>query len=115
MNDPAPDITAIPSILRTTHWIDYSMVDSGGGRKLERFGPYHVIRPEPQCLWAPRRPEAEWASADAVFDPSDEDEAGRWRFSRKLEESWPLTWGEVKFLGRFTAFRHLAFFPDQAA
>ena len=84
-------------------------------KKLERFGPYRVIRPEPQCLWTPRRPEAEWTSADAVFDPSDEDEAGRWRFSRKLEDAWPLTWGEVKFLGRFTAFRHLAFFPEQAA
>jgi 23S rRNA (cytosine1962-C5)-methyltransferase len=115
MNDPAPDITAIPSILRTTPWADYSMVDSGDGRKLERFGPYRVIRPEPQCLWSPRRPEAEWASADAVFDPSDEDEAGRWRFSRKLEDAWPLAWGEVKVLGRFTAFRHLAFFPEQAA
>jgi 23S rRNA (cytosine1962-C5)-methyltransferase len=115
MNDPLPDITVIPTTLRTGAWSDYAMVDSGGGRKLERFGPYRVIRPEPQCLWAPRRPEAEWTGADAVFDPTDEDEAGRWRFSRKLDEAWPLGWGEVKFLGRFTAFRHLAFFPEQAA
>jgi 23S rRNA (cytosine1962-C5)-methyltransferase len=50
-----------------------------------------------------------------VFDPTDEDEAGRWRFSRKVDEAWPLKWGDVRFLGRFTAFRHLAFFPEQAA
>lgn len=115
MNAPLPDIAETSTILRTSGWIDYAMIDSGSGRKLERFGPYRVIRPEPQCLWAPRHPDIEWATADAVFDPTDEDEAGRWRFSRKVDEAWPLSWGEVKFFGRFTAFRHLAFFPEQAA
>jgi 23S rRNA (cytosine1962-C5)-methyltransferase len=50
-----------------------------------------------------------------VFDPTDEEDAGRWRFRGKPRETWPLGWGEVKFHGRFTAFRHLAFFPEQAA
>jgi 23S rRNA (cytosine1962-C5)-methyltransferase len=90
-------------------------LDSGGGRKLERYGPYCVVRPEPQCLWRPRLSEADWSEADAVFDPTDEDEAGRWRFSAKPAETWPLAWGDVRFHGRFTAFRHLAFFPEQAA
>ena len=93
----------------------YGLVDSGDGRKLERYGPYRVVRPEPQCLWRPRLPPEVWAKADAVFDPTDEDEAGRWRFSRPLAETWPLSWRDVRFLGRFTAFRHLAFFPEQAA
>jgi 23S rRNA (cytosine1962-C5)-methyltransferase len=115
MSHPTPDIAERSTILRTAGWSDYAMIDSGSGRKLERFGPYRVIRPEPQCLWAPRRPESEWASADASFDPTDEDEAGRWRFTRKVDEAWPLALGEVRFLGRFTAFRHLAFFPEQAA
>jgi 23S rRNA (cytosine1962-C5)-methyltransferase len=66
-------------------------------------------------MWSPRLPQAEWDKADAVFDPTDEDEAGRWRFSRQPAETWPLKWGEAKFNGRFTAFRHLAFFPEQAA
>jgi 23S rRNA (cytosine1962-C5)-methyltransferase len=74
-----------------------------------------VVRPEPQCLWAPRLAESVWAKADAVFDPTDEDEAGRWRFSKPTKETWPLGWRDVKFHGRFTAFRHLAFFPEQAA
>jgi 23S rRNA (cytosine1962-C5)-methyltransferase len=115
MNDPFPETAVTPMILRTTAWSDYALVDSGSGRKLERFGPFRVIRPEPQCLWSPSRPENEWQSADAVFDPTDEDEAGRWRFSKKVDEAWPLTWNGVRFLGRFTAFRHLAFFPEQAA
>lgn len=103
-----------PTILRTTAWADYALVDSGGGRKLERYGRHHVIRPEPQCLWRPRRPEL-WEQADAEFDPSDEDEAGNWRFRRRPPEAFPLRWGEVRFQGRLTAFRHLAFFPEQAA
>jgi 23S rRNA (cytosine1962-C5)-methyltransferase len=104
-----------PMALRTTAWPDYALLDSGGGRKLERFGPYTVVRPEPQCVWAPADPAA-WDRADAVFDPSDEDEAGRWRFSKGEEPgTFPLRWGEVAFKGRFTAFRHLGFFPEQAA
>ena len=115
MSAPGPLIADMPSTLKTEGWSDYALLDSGGGRKLERYGPYRVVRPEPQCLWAPRLPAAEWESADAVFDPSDEDEAGRWRFSHPPKESWPLGWGDVRFHGRFTNFRHLAFFPEQAA
>jgi 23S rRNA (cytosine1962-C5)-methyltransferase len=112
---PSPLYAPAPIVLRTSGWSDYALVDSGGGRKLERYGPYAVVRPEPQCLWRPRRPESAWAAADAVFDPTDEDEAGRWRFAGKPVEAWPLGWGEVRFHGRFTNFRHLAFFPEQAA
>lgn len=110
-----PLIAETPALMRTTGWADYALVDSGGGRKLERYGPYHVVRPEPQCLWTPRLPAARWDNADAVFDPTDEDEAGRWRFKGTPVDSWELGWGEVKFHGRFTNFRHLAFFPEQAA
>ena len=109
------DVAEAPLVMRTTGWADYALLDSGHGRKLERYGRYRVVRPEPQCLWAPRLPQAEWDRADAVFDPTDEDEAGRWSFRQQPVESWPLSWGEAKFHGRFTAFRHLAFFPEQAA
>jgi 23S rRNA (cytosine1962-C5)-methyltransferase len=104
-----------PTILTTRGWADYALLDSGDGRKLERYGRFTVVRPEPQCLWKPRLPAAAWEKADAVFDPSDEDDAGNWRFSQAPPESWPLSWGEAKFHARFTNFRHLAFFPEQAA
>ena len=115
MSAANPDLSADPIVMRTTGWRDYALVDSGGGRKLERYGPYRVVRPEPQCLWAPRLSAGEWEAADAVFDPSDEDEAGRWRFKAQPKDTWPLAWRDVRFKGRFTAFRHLAFFPEQAA
>ncbi|WP_296598098.1 class I SAM-dependent methyltransferase [Phenylobacterium sp.] len=111
----APEVAAQSEVMRTTGWTDYALLDSGGGRKLEQYGPYKVVRPEPQCLWTPRLPASAWDGADAVFDATDEEDAGRWRFKGKPVESWPLGWGEVKFHGRFTAFRHLAFFPEQAA
>jgi 23S rRNA (cytosine1962-C5)-methyltransferase len=109
-----PAIADQPSVMRTRGWEDYALLDSGGGRKLERYGSFRVVRPEPQCLWTPRLDEAAWA-ADAVFDPADEEDDGRWRFGERPPESWPLAWGEARFLGRFTNFRHLAFFPEQAA
>jgi 23S rRNA (cytosine1962-C5)-methyltransferase len=115
MNTSGPKVAPAPVVMRTQGWSDYALLDSGHGRKLERYGRFRVVRPEPQCLWAPRLPQSDWDSADAVFDPTDEDEAGRWRFSRQPPETWPLSWGEVKFHGRFTNFRHLAFFPEQAA
>ena len=110
-----PAIAPAPAVLRTTGWADYALLDSGAGRKLERYGPYTVVRPEPQCLWRPRLPAKDWEAADAVFDPSDDEDAGNWRFARKAPDTWPLAWRDVRFSGRFTAFRHLAFFPEQAA
>ena len=94
-------------------WGDYGLVDSGNGRKLERYGPYRFIRPEPQALWASAL--AEW-DADGEFVPaSDEEGGGRWRFERPVpNEGWDLAWEEVRFRAQATPFRHLAFFPDMA-
>lgn len=102
-------------VMRTSAWPDYALIDSGNGRKLERYGRYSVVRPEPQCLWGPRLDAGVWDKADAVFDPSDEDEAGNWRFAKGPIAPFPLSWDGVRFQGQFTNFRHLAFFPEQAA
>ena len=115
MNQGGPKVAHAPGVMRTQGWTDYALLDSGHGRKLERYGRFTVVRPEPQCLWSPALPAETWENADAVFDPTDEEDAGRWKFRGASVDSWPLGWGDVKFKGRFTAFRHLAFFPEQAA
>ncbi len=94
-------------------WADYGLVDSGNGRKLERYGRYRFIRPEPQAMWVPAL--SEW-DADGEFVPgSDEDGGGRWTFARPVpREGWQLGWEEVRFRAQATPFRHLAFFPDMA-
>src|SRR5665213_1680300 len=111
----APQMASAPLAMRTTGWADYALLDSGGGQKLERFGSVTVVRPEPQCLWNPRLPARAWTEADAIFEPSDEEEAGRWRRARPVPEVWPMVWRDIAFQTRLTAFRHLGVFPEQAA
>jgi 23S rRNA (cytosine1962-C5)-methyltransferase len=93
-------------------WDDWGLIDSGHGRKLERYGPFTVIRPEPQAMWAPASDD--W-QADATFVPgSDEEGGGRWVQDRPVPNSWPLARGDVRFHASLTPFRHLGFFPDMA-
>lgn len=106
-------------MLETEGWGDYALLDSGNGEKLERYGPYRIVRPEAQALWTPRRSAKEWESADAKFVGIGEDEAtgdsgGRWRYRKPLGETWPMSWDGIAFLGRFTNFRHVGLFPEQA-
>ncbi|MFA5967808.1 MAG: class I SAM-dependent methyltransferase [Sphingomonas sp.] len=94
-------------------WADYGLVDSGNGRKLERYGRYRFIRPEPQAMWAPAQDD--W-QADGEFIPgSDEDGGGKWVFDQPVPGGgWPLAWDNVRFTAQTTPFRHLGFFPDMA-
>lgn len=111
------ELATRPLILAGEGWADYGLVDSGDGRKLERYGPHRFIRPEPQALWSPR--QADW-DADGEFVPgADEDGGGRWQFARPVpREGWPLAWPngpeQVRFTAQCTSFRHLGFFPDMA-
>jgi 23S rRNA (cytosine1962-C5)-methyltransferase len=102
-----------PLILTGEGWADYGLIDSGDGRKLERYGPHRFIRPEPQALWMPKLER--WASDGEFVPASDDDGGGRWQFANAVpQEGWPLSWGEVKFTAQCTPFRHLGFFPDMA-
>ena len=101
-----------PVIMECAGWDAYRLLDSGGGRKFEAFGPHAFIRPEPQAMWQPRLEE--WA-ADGEFVPgSDEDGGGRWNLSPQVPDGWDLAWNEVRFTAQPTPFRHLQFFPDMA-
>lgn len=102
-----------PLILAGAGWDEFGLVDSGNGRKLERYGPYRFIRPEPQALWSQRL--AEWDAHGEFVPGSDEDGGGRWVFDRPVpREGWPLHRDEVRFTAQCTPFRHLGFFPDMA-
>ncbi|MGB3753594.1 MAG: class I SAM-dependent methyltransferase [Parerythrobacter sp.] len=102
-----------PVLMEGAAWPDYGLVDSGAGRKLERYGPYRFVRPEAQALWQPR--SHDW-QADAEFVPgSDEDGGGRWHYDNPVpEDGWPMVRGDVRFTAQCTPFRHLGFFPDMA-
>jgi 23S rRNA (cytosine1962-C5)-methyltransferase len=102
-----------PLVMEGQGWADYALLDSGSGRKFERYGRYTFIRPEPQALWTAHQ---DYWDADAEFVPgSDEDGGGRWRYDRAIPpEGWPLAWNEARFTAQCTPFRHLGFFPDMA-
>jgi 23S rRNA (cytosine1962-C5)-methyltransferase len=88
-------------------------MDSGHGRKLERYGPYSFIRPEPQAMWAPALES--WDAEGEFIPGSDEEGGGRWQFTRPVpREGWDMEWNDVRFRAQCTPFRHLAFFPDMA-
>jgi len=94
-------------------WQDYALIDSGDGRKLERFGRFHFIRPEPQAMWAPFFDHSLWEQADGIFTASAEDK-GRWQLSAHLPEKWDMQFENIAFHAMPTPFRHLGFFPEQS-
>ena len=98
-------------------WADYGLIDSGDGRKLERYGLHRFIRPDAQALWAPRLER--WKSDGEFVPGSDEDGGGRWQFANPVpRDGWSLSWPNgdeaVTFNAQCTPFRHLGFFPDMA-
>lgn len=101
-------------LLVTPGFADYALLDSGNGRKLERFGKIVVDRPEAQALWQPHLPKSEWTKAHAVFSASGEDdEKGKWRVDKPVPESWPVQAGAATMLCRLSGLWHLGLFPEQ--
>jgi 23S rRNA (cytosine1962-C5)-methyltransferase len=118
--EPAGGPTASDSrlhVLATPGFADYALIDSGHGRKLERFGRFTVDRPEPQAMWRPALEPGAWLRADAAFNSregqEEEGEGGRWRTSTPMPETWPVRVLDVCVLCRLTSFRHLGIFPEQ--
>ena len=104
-----------PVILEVAPGPDYALIDSGDGLKLERYGQMRVVRPEGQAVWRPALSPDKW-NADAIFTgDTDEEGVGRWRLSNPAQgESFELSHNGLPFLGRFTSFRHVGIFPEQA-
>jgi len=92
---------------------EYELIDSGDGRKLERYGAYVLSRPDPQAIWRPSLPREDWAAADAVY--TRQGRTGRWDFRRPLPRSWPVAYAGLVFVVRPTEFKHTGLFPEQAA
>jgi 23S rRNA (cytosine1962-C5)-methyltransferase len=91
---------------------DYELIDSGDGRKLERFGRYTLARPCSQAMWRPQLDEAQWHRADASFDRED---GNRWHGRGNLPKEWNIETAGVKFKLGGTDFGHLGIFPEQRA
>lgn len=102
-------------LLTPTEWQDYQLLDSGKGEALEQFGPYKLIRPEPQAIWSRSLPEEIWQSADAVMVPTSGEHGGYWEFNREIEQPWKIDYKGLKCEIRLTKSRHIGVFPEQAS
>lgn len=91
---------------------DYELIDSGDGRKLERFGGCVLSRPCSQAMWRPTLPASEWNRADASFDRVD---GNNWRGRANLPREWTIETAGVRFRLSGTDFGHLGIFPEQRA
>ena len=89
---------------------DYELLDSGDGRKLERFGEVTLVRPAGQAAWHQTLPDAAWQNVSAGFDRKD---GNRWHNRHNLPDEWVVTVAGIRFKLSSTDFGHLGIFPEQ--
>jgi 23S rRNA (cytosine1962-C5)-methyltransferase len=105
-----------PSLAIADRWKDYELLECGEGMKRERWGPYTLVRPDPQIIW-PRHgsPGTGWADWDGYYHRS-ESGGGRWEFRRELPGDWKVGYEALglTFKIKPTSFKHTGLFPEQA-
>ncbi len=95
------------------NWKDYTVIDTSSGEKLERWGKYTLIRPDPQVIWKTDKRDPLWKTADASYKRSRSG-GGAWSDNR-LPESWLISYRDLTFRIKPMGFKHTGLFPEQAA
>ncbi len=105
-------------LLTPANWTDYELIDSGNFEKLERFGKYITIRPEPQAIWRPGLSDKEWIKQAHVKFQQKSSAAGDWKKLKDMPDQWKIQYplGEKSITLRLglTNFKHVGVFPEQA-
>lgn len=94
-------------------WKDYELLDCGGGEKLERWGDYLLIRPDPQVIWDTPRTARGWKRPNGHYHRSSRG-GGEWEFF-DLPEQWSVRYRDLTFHLKPFSFKHTGLFPEQAA
>ncbi|MCF0178201.1 MAG: class I SAM-dependent methyltransferase [Bacteroidales bacterium] len=104
-------------------WSDYELIDCGNFSKLERFGQFVTIRPEPKALWNRTLSEKEWLTMahtefkpGAGFGKAGKEDSGTWNILHRMQEQWTIGYSPLGFKMRMglTSFKHVGVFPEQA-
>ena len=98
----------------TPEWAEYELIDSGAGKKLERFGEFTLVRPEPQAHWKAMLGARRWHAADGEFVKTREERQGEWKFRKATPARWMMQREHLKFWVRPSPSGHVGVFPDQA-
>lgn len=114
-------------LLTPTGWNDYELIDSGDFEKLERFGKYITIRPEPQALWDKSLTNQEWEKQAHVRFVSKSSSSGEWKKLKEMPDQWKINYSffgnthwkknegpQISFRLGLTSFKHVGVFPEQA-
>ena len=95
------------------NWKDYEVIDTSGGEKLERWGDYVLVRPDPQVIWNTPRTDKRWSRPNGHYHRSNKG-GGEWEFF-DLPDEWTIRYKELTFCLKPFAFKHTGLFPEQAA
>jgi 23S rRNA (cytosine1962-C5)-methyltransferase len=106
-------------LLYPKHWKDYELIDCGDFEKLERFGSYITIRPEPQAVWKKRMSVADWEKQAHVKFVPRSSSSGDWKKLKQMPDQWKISYtllkeAEITFRLGLTSFKHVGVFPEQA-
>ena len=94
-------------------WEDFSVIDCGNGEKLEKWGDFTLVRPDPQAIWNKKNPKKGWSTADAIYNRSSSG-GGRWQV-KNLPEKWQVKYKDLVFNIKPMNFKHTGLFPEQAS
>ena len=93
-------------------WKDFELLDCSDGEKLERWGEFYLVRPDPQAIWKTPKKNKYWAKCDARYSRSSSG-GGKWEKS-EIPASWAIHYGDLTFNVKPMNFKHTGIFPEQA-
>ncbi len=100
--------------LETFHnFLDYELLDTGDGMRLEQWGQYRLARPDPQIIWPISLPQSEWNKADARYEAKGE--RGKWIIKTEVPKSWFIRVKDIILVAKLSPFKHTGIFAEQAA
>ncbi|MBO4962834.1 MAG: class I SAM-dependent methyltransferase [Clostridia bacterium] len=97
----------------STNWKDYSVISTGDGYKLERWGEIILLRPDPQVIWKSTFDMQKYPGLHAVYKRSSSG-GGKWEYLKPMPAEWDISYGELKFKIKPMGFKHTGLFPEQA-
>ena len=92
------------------NWKDYELLDTSDGERLERWGKYILIRPDPQVIWKGKREHKLWRSAHGIYRRSSSG-GGSW-IKNDVPERWTISYKDLTFALKPMGFKHTGLFPE---
>lgn len=94
-------------------WQDYKVIATGDGEKLEKWGKYTLLRPDPQVIWHASKSLSAYKGLDGHYVRSSSG-GGSWKFFSHVPQDWQVRWKDLKFIIKPMGFKHTGLFPEQA-